>query len=315
MPKNRSGALPCSIGKIFIFLFLERGHKEWRGMDMNVIYNILETIIPFEFMKYTFIKNAFIAVLLATPIFALIGTMIVNKKMAFFSDALGHSALTGIAIGIMLGISNINISMIIFAVIFALLLNWVRNKTTYGADTIISVFSSIAIALGLAILAQSGNFNKYSSYLIGDILSISTTEIIYLAIAFLLVIIFWTVMFNKLNAVSINHMLAKSKGINTKLIENLFSVIIAIIVMISIRWIGILLINSMMILPAASSRNIAKNMRNYHALAVIFAMVSGIVGLVASYYTNIPTGSIIVILSGIIYFATLLLNKIIKTKE
>lgn len=282
---------------------------------MNVIYNLLETIIPFDFMQYTFIKNAFIAILLSAPIFALIGTMIVNKKMAFFSDALGHSALTGIAIGILLGISNINISMIIFAIVFALLLNWVRNKTTYGADTIISVFSSIAIALGLAILAQSGNFNKYSSYLIGDILSISTNEIIYLALAFILVIVFWVNMFNKLNAVSINQMLAKSKRINTKLIENIFSVIIAIMVMISIRWIGILLINSMMILPAASSRNIAKNTRHYNALAVLFAITSGIVGLIISYYTNIPTGSMIVILSGIIYFVTLLLKKVIRIEE
>ena len=119
-----------------------------------------------NFMQYDFMKNAIIAIILVAPIFALLGTMIVNNKMAFFSDALGHSALTGIAIGILLGITNMNISMIIFAIFFALLLNYVKNKTTYGADTIISVFSSIAIALGLAILASSGDFNKYSSYLV-----------------------------------------------------------------------------------------------------------------------------------------------------
>lgn len=139
---------------------------------MDVIYTVLEFLLPFEFIDYTFMKNALLAILLITPIFAILGTMIVNNKMAFFSDALGHSALTGIAVGMLLGISNINISMILFAVIFALLLNFIKNKTTYGADTIISVFSSIAIALGLAILAQTGNFNKYSSYLVGDILSI-----------------------------------------------------------------------------------------------------------------------------------------------
>ena len=147
---------------------------------MDVIYTELEFLLPFEFIDYTFMKNALLAILLITPIFAILGTMIVNNKMAFFSDALGHSALTGIAIGMLLGISNINISMILFAVIFALLLNFIKNKTTYGADTIISVFSSIAIALGLAILAQTGNFNKYSSYLVGDILSITPAEILYL---------------------------------------------------------------------------------------------------------------------------------------
>ncbi|MEE0768888.1 MAG: metal ABC transporter permease [Clostridia bacterium] len=271
---------------------------------MDVIYTVLEFLLPFEFMDYTFMKNALLAILLITPIFAILGTMIVNNKMAFFSDALGHSALTGIAIGMLLGISNINISMILFAVIFALLLNFIKNKTTYGADTIISVFSSIAIALGLAILAQTGNFNKYSSYLVGDILSITPAEILYLFITFIAIMLFWYFMFNKLNVISINKTLAKSRGINTKLIDNIFVILIAVIVMISIRWIGILLINSLLILPAAASRNIAKNMRSYHLLSVIFSMFSGIVGLILSYYWNIPTGPMIVIISGIIYFLT-----------
>ena len=170
---------------------------------MDVIYTVLEFLLPFEFIDYTFMKNALLAILLITPIFAILGTMIVNNKMAFFSDALGHSALTGIAIGMLLGISNINISMILFAVIFALLLNFIKNKTTYGADTIISVFSSIAIALGLAILAQTGNFNKYSSYLVGDILSITPAEILYLFITFIAIMLFWYFMFNKLNVISI----------------------------------------------------------------------------------------------------------------
>ena len=277
---------------------------------MDAIYAILEFLLPFEFIDYTFMKNALLAILLITPIFAILGTMIVNNKMAFFSDALGHSALTGIAIGMLLGISNINISMIIFAVVFALLLNFIKNKTTYGADTIISVFSSIAIALGLAILAQTGSFNKYSSYLVGDILSITPSEILYLFITFIAVILFWYFMFNKLNVISINKTLAKSRGVNTKLIDNIFVILIAIIVMISIRWIGILLINSLLILPAAASRNVAKSMRSYHLLSVIFSVFSGITGLILSYYWNIPTGPMIVIISGIIYFATFVIGKL-----
>lgn len=281
---------------------------------MDVIYTVLEFLLPFEFIDYTFMKNALLAILLITPIFAILGTMIVNNKMAFFSDALGHSALTGIAIGMLLGISNINISMILFAVIFALLLNFIKNKTTYGADTIISVFSSIAIALGLAILAQTGSFNKYSSYLVGDILSITPSEIIYLFITFIAIMLFWYFMFNKLNVISINKTLAKSRGINTKLIDNIFVILIAVIVMISIRWIGILLINSLLILPAAASRNIAKSMRSYHLLSVIFSVFSGVVGLILSYYWNIPTGPMIVIISGIIYFATFA-GKLIKNRN
>ena len=277
---------------------------------MEVIYNLLEVILPFNFMQYTFMKNAFFAIILVSPIFAIIGTMVVNKKMAFFSDALGHSALAGIAIGMLLGMTNINVSMIIFAVIFALLLNLIKSKTTYGADTIISVFSSIAIALGLAILSQSGNFNKYSSYLVGDILSISESEILYLFVSFILIFIFWFYLFNKINAVSLNSTLAKSKGINVKVMENIFAILIAIMVMISIRWVGILLINSLIILPAASSRNISMNMRTYHLFSILIALFSGITGLIISYYTNIPTGPMIVIISGIIYFITFGIKKL-----
>ena len=278
---------------------------------MEVIYNILETILPFDFITYDFMKNALIAIVLLCPLFAILGTMIVNNKMAFFSDALGHSALTGIAIGMLFGISN-NIAMVIFAIIFSILLNLVKHKTTYGADTIISVFSSIAIALGLAILASVGNYNKYSSYLIGDILGISQEEIVYLTIAFVIILLVWIFLFNKIHTISINTSIAKSKGINVLLIDNIFVISIAIIVMLSIKWIGILLINSLLILPAASSRNIAKNMRQYHLFAIIISLISGIAGVLVSYYVNIPTGPAIVILSGIIYFITFILKNKVK---
>lgn len=278
---------------------------------MEIIYNILETLLPFDFIAYDFMKNALIAIVLLSPLFAVLGTMIVNNKMAFFSDALGHSALTGIAIGMLFGISN-NIAMIIFAIIFSILLNLVKHKTAYGADTIISVFSSIAIALGLAILAGVGNFNKYSSYLIGDILGISQDEIIYLAIAFVVILLVWIFLFNKIHTISINTSIAKSKGINVLLIDNIFVISIAIIVMLSIKWIGILLINSLLILPAASSRNIAKNMRQYHLFAIIISLISGIAGILISYYINVPTGPAIVILSGVFYFITFILKDKVK---
>ena len=161
-------------------------------------------------------------------------------------------------------------------------------------------------------MLRGGNFNKYSSYLVGDILSISSTEIIYLFLAFIAVFVFWYFTFNKLNVLSINEALAKSRGVNTKLIDNVFVVLIAVMVMISIRWIGILLINSLLILPSASSRNIAKSMRSYHLYSVIFSLFAGITGLIISYYWNIPTGPMIVLISGAIYFITFGLKKLVK---
>ena len=130
--------------------------------------------------SYDFMINALIAVLIIGPLFALLGTMIVMKKMAFFSDALGHSAFTGVAVGVIFGIVNTEISMIGFAVIFAILLNHIKKRNMENVDTIISVFASVATALGLCVLSFGGNFSEYSSLLVGDILSISKMEISYL---------------------------------------------------------------------------------------------------------------------------------------
>ena len=168
----------------------------------------------FSWLQYGFIKYAFLAVLIITPLLGLMGTMIVNRKMAFFSDALGHSALTGIAIGVVLGVGNADISMMVFAVVFALLLNQISSKISASKDTVISVFSSCSIAVGLAILSRGGNFSKYSGILVGDILSITPDEIIYLGLMFVVTVVFWLFGFNKLLAVSLNRTLARSRHIS-----------------------------------------------------------------------------------------------------
>ena len=257
-------------------------------------------------LEYGFMRNAFAAVLIITPLFGMLGTMIVNRKMAYFSDALGHSALTGIALGIVLGVSDTNLSMVVFGVIFALLLNYIGEKSNTANDTIISVFSSCSIAVGLAILSRGGNFSRYSALLVGDILSISPKEILFLAIIFAVTILFYLFCFNWLHAASLHRTLARSRGIPVRLMENIFAVLIAAIVMLSIKWVGILIINALLILPAAAGRNMAENMREYHFFAVLFSMFSGIVGLFTSYYTNVATGPMIVIFAAIIYFATYL---------
>lgn len=260
-------------------------------------------------LEYEFMKNALFAILIITPLFGIIGTIIVNNKMAFFSDALGHSALTGIAIGALVGITNPTISMVIFGVLFALLLNKIKDLKVTSRDTIISVFSSIALAFGLVILSKNGDFSKFSNYLIGDILSISRSEIYLLLAIAIIVIVFWYFYFNKLFAISLNSSLAKSKNIKIKFVENLFISLVALIVMLSIRWVGILIINSLLILPAASSRNIAGNLREYHLFSVIFALFSGVSGLVISYHLGIATGPTIVLISGLIFFVTYLIRK------
>jgi len=234
--------------------------------------------------------------------------MIVSNRMAFFSDALGHGAFTGLAIGSVIGIIKPLWGAVAFSILFALIITIIKNKSRTSTDTIIGVFSSIAIAVGIVIMSFGGSFNKYSSYLIGDLLSISSAEIVMLIIIFIGVIVLWLFIFNKLLLISINQSLASSRGVNTLLIEILFTSAVAIIVTVSIQWVGLLIINSLLVLPAAASRNITANVRQYHFVSIIIAVFSGISGLILSYYWNTATGATIVLVSGVLFFLTLVIK-------
>ena len=276
---------------------------------MEFIYNIMETLLPFTWVQYDFMKNALLAVLLITPLLGMLGTMAVNHNMAFFSDALGHSALTGIALGVILGIDNELISMVAFGILLALIITKVRSAGTASADTVISVFSSAAIALGLVILSVGGGFSKYSSYLIGDILSVTSSEILILAVTLICVTIIWAFIYNKLTLVSINRELAASRGVRVALIENIFVVLVAVVVMLSIKWVGVLLINSMLILPAACARNFSTNSRQYLFSSIGISLVTGLGGVISSFYLNTSAGATIVLISAILFFISYIFRR------
>lgn len=275
---------------------------------MQLWYDLIDVLIPFKWAEYTFMKNALLGILLVTPMFGMLGTMVINNKMAFFSEALGHSALTGIAIGAVLRINNPMISMIGFSVILAIAIVKVKHAHTASTDTIISVFSSVAVALGIVILSYKGGFSKYSVYLIGDLLSVTPKDLLLLAVTFVGVLILWTGAFNLLLLISINPSLAKSRGISVRLWEYIFTIIIAIIVTLSIPWIGTMIISSMLILPAAAARNIARSVRQYVILSVVIALVSGIIGLILSYFLESASGATIVLILGIVFGITYLIK-------
>lgn len=276
---------------------------------MDVIYDTLGSLLPFAWADYKFMINALIAVVLIAPLMGILGTMAVNNKMAFFSDALGHSAFTGIALGVLLGVKNELISLIAFGVFVALVITRVKNKGNASSDTVISVFSSTSVAAGLLILSYGGSFSKYSSYLVGDILSISKKEILCLFITLIGVVVLWVFIFNKLLIISVNRELAASRGIKTNLYENIFVAVVAVVVMLSIKWVGILLINSLLILPSASARNIAKNSRQYLASSVVISLLCAVSGLLISFYADTSAGATIVTVSAAVFFITYLFRK------
>lgn len=277
---------------------------------MSIWYTLWDAL-PFEIFHWNFMKNALLAVIIMAPLFGLCSTMIVTGKMSFFSDALGHSAFTGIAIGCICGVAAPTWVAVLFAISFALLFSFVRSRSNQAADTIIGVFSSTAVALGIFIATiGGGSFTKYNKYLIGDVLSITPSQIGMLALVLLAVILFWVLFANKLTLSSIYPQLAASRGIRIGWIHSTFTAVIAVVVTLSISWVGLLILNSLLVLPGASARNVSKNLKQYHAFSIVFALIAGVSGLILSYYMGTSSGASICLVLAVIFGITFMLRKV-----
>ena len=217
---------------------------------MDAIRAFVQTLLPFEFMQFDFMVNALLAILLLTPLLGLLGTMAVNQQMAFFSDALGHSALTGIGLGILLGVSSDLLAMLVFGIVWALLICRIKQTGAASTDTIISVFSSTSVAAGVLVLSMGG-------------------------------------------------------GIHNRLVECAFVVLVAVAVMLAIRWVGVMLINALLILPAAAGRNLARSSRQHAVYSVVIALVCGVAGLICAYYLDTTAGAAIVLFAAVCYAISL----------
>ncbi|WP_297290018.1 metal ABC transporter permease [uncultured Flavonifractor sp.] len=279
---------------------------------MELWYSLVE-LLPFEWAApgtMYFMKNALLAVLVISPLFGLLSTMVVTNRMSFFSDALGHSAFTGIAIGTLCGLADPMWAAVLLAAAFALLFTYVQRRSNMASDTVIGVFSSTAVALGIFIATfDSGSFTKFNSLLIGDILSVEPAKIGLLAVILLVVVVLWLCSFNGLMLSSIHPALADSRGIKVFWQEAVFSIAIAVVVTVSMTWVGLLVINSLLVLPAAAARNLARNMRQFHLISIVAAIIAGIAGLMTSYELSSSAGASITLYLALWFAITFLLRK------
>ena len=264
--------------------------------------------LPFEWAApdtMLFMKNALLAVLVVTPLFGLLSTMVVESRMAFFSDALGHSAFTGMAIGALCGLTRPVGAAVVFAVVIALLFTLVRQKTHMASDTAISVFSSAAVALGIFLSTLGGqSFTKFNTLLI-----VAPAEIGLLVLILLALVILWLTSYNQMMLSSVHQALADSRGIQVVWKDFLFTAAIAVVVTISMTWVGLLVINALLVLPGAAARNLAKNLPQYHLISILGGIVCGIAGLMVSYYLGTSTGASITLLLAVWFFVTLLVRR------
>ena len=279
---------------------------------MEAWYHLV-SLLPFAWAEpgtMLFMKHALLAILVVSPLFGLLSTLVVGNRMAFFSDALGHSAFTGIAIGVLLGFLESTLWAVLFALVFSLLFSVVREKSSMNSDTIIGVFSSAAMALGIFLSTLGGqSFSKFSALLIGDILSVSPARIGLLFLIFLLVLALWLLAFNGLMLSSSHPALASSRGVPTFWYNALFTAAIAVVVSLAMTWVGLLVINSLLVLPGALARNLSRNVRQYHLISLLSAALSGIAGLITSYYIGTSAGATITLYLAVLFFFSLLFRR------
>ena len=253
--------------------------------------------LPCEWAQLEFMRLALAAVLLAAPLYAVLGCLVVNSRMAFFSEAVGHAALTGVALGMLAGLADPTPAVLLFSALLALAIAWLRKSSAISSDTIIGLVMAGAVALGVVLLSRGGGFNRYTHYLIGDILTITPAELARLAGLAAVTLLVWAVLFNRLFLATLHPVLARSRGVNVWAVEALFSVVVALVVAMSITWIGLLVINSLLILPAAAARNLARSTAAYLGWALLFSLLAGIAGLIVSFYASTATGATIVLVA------------------
>ncbi len=278
----------------------------------SAVYALMDRLLPFAFVEPEFMKRAILAMLFIAPTAAAVGVPLVHFRMAFFSDAIGHSAFTGVAIGVLLGIHPV-LTMIAFGLFVAWAITLVKGRTELSADTVIGVFFSTVIALGIAVIsAQKGLTRNLQSFLYGDLLAVSEAEVVWLALLFLGVGAYLYLAFNRLMLLGVHEGFARSRGVPVRALEISFALVVALVVAAAIRAVGILLVTALLVIPAAAARNAARGTAQAFWGAVAVSLVSGMAGIAASYALDTATGATVVLFASAFFAATAVARRALR---
>jgi len=281
---------------------------------LSPLYAFLAHLLPFAWAQPLFMQRALLATLLLTPMCAGMGVLVVSHRMAFFSDAISHSAFTGIALGLLLGIDP-RLSLVLFGLLVGLAITRMKRSSPLSTDTVISVFFSAAVALGVVLIsARKGLTRNLQSFLYGDILAISDGELaLYLAL-FVFVALFLAWAYNRLMLIALSERFAATRGIPNAAYEYTFALLLALVVTVSIRAVGLLLVTALLVVPAATARNLAKSAGGLFWFAILASLISGIGGLIASFYWDSATGATIILGSVVLFFLTHVYSLLIRRR-
>ncbi|MCZ6475837.1 MAG: metal ABC transporter permease [Gammaproteobacteria bacterium] len=273
-------------------------------------------IIHYTFL-YEFVVNGFLCALVVGPLLGGIGTMVVIKRMAFFSQAIGNAALTGVAIGVMIGESYTApyVSMFSFCILFALVLNFSKNRTKMSSDTLIGVFLSISLAIGATTLlwvSAKVNTHILDTVMFGSILTVNDTDMNVLLVTTLITACVALPLYNQMLLASLNPSLAHVRGINVHLLEYVFVLLVTILTVACVKIVGAVLVEALLLIPAAAARNLNRSIRGFVAWSVIFSTASCLIGIYAPMRWDlpVPSGGAIILTAAMIFVATMIIRMV-----
>ena len=258
-----------------------------------------------------FILRAIIAGIGVAIIAGAIGCFVVWRKMAYFGDSLAHSALLGVALGLVLGIST-NLGTIIICSIFAIVLIWLQQKKILATDTLLGILAHSALSVGMVTLSLLERSVDLHSYLFGDILAVNSSEIYYILCGGFFVLIFLYFNWSSFVLMTIDEKLARAEGINVVINQLLIMLLMTIVVAVSFKIVGLLLITSLLIIPAASARQLAHSPELMAVISSFLAVFSVILGILSSIYLDTPSGPSIVVMSALIFVMVSIFSFITK---
>lgn len=259
-----------------------------------------------------FILHALIAGICVAIVCAPLGCFIVWKKMAYFGDSLAHSSLLGIALGLLFGV-NINLSILIIAVVFTALLLWLQRQHLLTIDTLLGILAHAALAFGMIMISLNNTNIDVYSYLFGDILSVTSEDIWIILVGGICVLSILIYFWSSLTLVALNEDLAQAEGISTLGMNFLFMLLMSIVVAISIQIVGIILITSLLIIPAATARQWAKSPPQMVFMATVFAVIAVIMGFYGSLQFDTPSGPSIVASASIIFVLVVITKLVLSS--
>ena len=268
-----------------------------------------------DMFEHAFMVRGMMAALIVGPVLGAMGTVVVTRKLAFFTQTVGNASLTGVALGLLFGepIEGTYAGLYGFCLIIALLMTYVKNRARVSTDTVIGVVLAQVLGIGiimLVLVTKQFNVHQIEAILFGSLITLNKNDLILLIIISIIAMVVGGIIFNRTMLSSFNPIMAKARGVHPVLIEYLFITVLTVVIVASLKLVGALLVLVLMVVPAASAQNIAKNLIQFFWLTIAFSTVSTVIGLLASGLWPVPTGASIVLVASIVFYSTLVLKPI-----